>query len=279
MSDMVSLYGFGGGGTALNFRVVGGTTAPANPAENTIWVNTGITITGHYFQTEQPENMQPGEVWISTGTNNAVAFDALKKGTIMVYPISAKQMLEEALVDRTAKIYQNGEWVELAPRRMYLIKDGVIGSGVSFQTKNNGTVTQKDGRTLMATSGNNNCIIYAKIKNSGYNIMRIQTGRFENEQSYVNTTSKEVPTVRVTSIEPVLPETSHIKMENVIASAPLYSTLTTNVVSTGNLDLTIDISSAPEWLYPLVYIGGSSLFTDTKGKVAVINWWIERGDN
>lgn len=109
MSD-VALKGFGGGGgAALNFKVVGN-PQPANPKENTIWVNTDVKITGYRFAAEQPENMAEGEVWISTGAASQVAFNALKKNTVMVYPISAKQMVGGRLVDLTAKSYQDGAW-------------------------------------------------------------------------------------------------------------------------------------------------------------------------
>jgi len=117
MRITVPLYGFGGsdGGTSLNVKVVGGTSVPANPKENTIWVKTDVYITGYYFQAKQPEGMQQGEIWISTGMESQVAFNAIKKGSVMVYPLSAKQYISGALVDVTAKSYQGGEWVEWIP--------------------------------------------------------------------------------------------------------------------------------------------------------------------
>lgn len=100
------------GGGGLNFKVVDGLTQPSDPDENTIWVNTDTPITGYYFTAEQPENMADGEVWFSTGTSSAAAFNAARKNTVMVYPISAKQMVDGVLVDVTAKSWQNGEWVD-----------------------------------------------------------------------------------------------------------------------------------------------------------------------
>ena len=44
-----------GGGASLNFKVVGGTAAPASPKENTVWVNTSTAITGWAFCMEEPE--------------------------------------------------------------------------------------------------------------------------------------------------------------------------------------------------------------------------------
>lgn len=101
----------GGGGTALNFRVVGGTTAPSNPKENSIWVNTSTTITSYVFSATQPTG-SAGMVWIRTGTSTTVAFNALKKNGIQVYPISAKQYVSGSWVDREAQTYQNGAWTE-----------------------------------------------------------------------------------------------------------------------------------------------------------------------
>lgn len=101
----------GGGGAALNFKVVGGTSEPANKKENTIWINTSTPITDWVFSATQP-TAASGRVWISTGTSSHVEFNALKKNGIQVYPISAKQYVSGAWVDKTAKSYQNGKWVE-----------------------------------------------------------------------------------------------------------------------------------------------------------------------
>lgn len=44
----------GGGGASLNFKVVGGTSAPSSPTANTIWVNTDTAITGWHFGADEP---------------------------------------------------------------------------------------------------------------------------------------------------------------------------------------------------------------------------------
>lgn len=43
-----------GSGAGLNFKVVGGTTAPTSPSENTIWVNTSTSITSWVFSSNNP---------------------------------------------------------------------------------------------------------------------------------------------------------------------------------------------------------------------------------
>lgn len=100
----------GGGSGGLNFSVVGGTSHPGNPKENTIWVNTETEISGWVFSASEPEVPAEGMVWITTGTSSTIEFNALKKNGIQVYPISAKQYVSGAWVDKTAKSYQDGQW-------------------------------------------------------------------------------------------------------------------------------------------------------------------------
>lgn len=101
----------GGGGGGLAFRVIGGTSAPSNPKPNDIWVNTDEEITSYIFSATEPEGYAEGMVWISTGTSSTAPFNALKKNGIQVYPLFVKQHISGAWVDKTAKTYQNGAWV------------------------------------------------------------------------------------------------------------------------------------------------------------------------
>lgn len=112
----------GGGGAALNFKVVGDTSQPANPKENTIWVNTSTPITDWVFSATQPSAAN-GRVWISTGTYSTVEFNALKKNGIQVYPLSAKQYVNGALTDVPCFIYLGGAWKELA-HKLYVYNAG-----------------------------------------------------------------------------------------------------------------------------------------------------------
>ncbi len=102
----------GGGGASLNYEVIGGTSAPSNPSENTIWINTSTTITSHIFSATEPTNPSPGMVWITVGTSSTIAFSATEENPVMIYPLSAKQYVSGAWVDKTAKSYQNGAWVD-----------------------------------------------------------------------------------------------------------------------------------------------------------------------
>lgn len=111
----------GGGSGGLNFKVVGGTSEPTSPKENTIWVNTGEKITSWVLSATEPATPAEGMVWIATGATSSVAFNALKKNGIFVYPNSVKQYVDGAWVDVTSMSYQGGEWKEWL---LYLYKEG-----------------------------------------------------------------------------------------------------------------------------------------------------------
>lgn len=106
--------GGGGGGASLNFKILDGITQPTNTRENTIWVNTAEGITGYSFSATEPENPAEGMLWIENGTTSTVAFNAIKKESIMVYPLSAKQYVSGEWISLGAYIYQDGEWVQFS---------------------------------------------------------------------------------------------------------------------------------------------------------------------
>ena len=171
-----------GGGAALNFKVVGGTTQPASPKENTIWVNTETAVTGWYISLTAPASPAEGMVWIEEGIQSDTSFNALKKNAAMIFPICAQQYISGAWVDKTAKIYQNGAWISFTDWR-WLIKDGIrqydvvaIGkpedSSFASQTL---TMTQQDGRIKIACSGSGTGMVYAGPVNlDGINTVTIE---------------------------------------------------------------------------------------------------------
>lgn len=103
----------GSGSAALDFKVVGGTSAPSSPTENTIWVNTDTEITSWIFSATEPEGPLDGVVWFSTGTTSTVVFNALKENGIRIYLIAAKQYINGVWTYKTCEIYQGGKWVSL----------------------------------------------------------------------------------------------------------------------------------------------------------------------
>lgn len=146
-------HGAGGGGAGLNFKIVGN-PQPSDPAENTIWVDTD-SITKWTFSATEPENPEEGMVWISVGHSSPVAFNALKKNNITVYPIFARQYVGGAYVDKTAQSYQNGEWNDWM---VHLFKEGE-GQKVQFSTAGS---TINIGTNNIAFSGSGSKGLYTE---------------------------------------------------------------------------------------------------------------------
>lgn len=144
---MVGRTNAGGGGSGLNFKVVGGTVMPSNPKTNTIWVNTAIKITSWIFSATEPSSAEEGMVWISVGAASNVAFSATKKNPIMVYPLYAKQSVSGAWVKSDAKIYQNG-WNDLLTEVVF------FGDG-NLNTEVFGGTTVASGYNSYGISGGN----------------------------------------------------------------------------------------------------------------------------
>lgn len=119
MSMIVNMTG---NAPALNFKVVGGTAAPNNPKGNTIWVNTGEKITGSALSFGAPAEPEEGMVWIMISTRGRNVFNALKKNTLAISPMAAKQYVNGAWQAKEAQIYIDGEWRDFA---QYLVKAGV----------------------------------------------------------------------------------------------------------------------------------------------------------
>lgn len=171
----------GGGGAGLNFQVVGGTTQPASPAENTIWVNTDTAITDWVFSSTQPA-ASDGRVWLSTSTASEVAFNALKKNGLWTYPIGCSQYISGAWVAKTAKTYQGGAWIDW---KTYLYAAGQasgftgVGRGYASGAAPNGSVpTITYGTSFLTVTGGGNytgsvCQYHSAVDLSAYSALRI----------------------------------------------------------------------------------------------------------
>lgn len=95
---------------SLNFNIVGGSSQPLNPTPNMIWVETETAINGYSFSIEEPTNPSNGLIWIVTGTNNLHSFSVIKNNSIIVYPSSALQYVNNNWEVKTSYIYQNSAW-------------------------------------------------------------------------------------------------------------------------------------------------------------------------
>lgn len=141
-----------GGGANLNFKVVGGTSQPSAPAENTIWVNTSTSITSWVFSATQPTSPAAGKVWFQTDTSSNAAFNALKKNNITVYPIACKQYVSGAWVEKDAKIYQSGAWVSWT-YYLFNISDQCISVTGGWEAYVNGVLYNDEGYVGLRSTG------------------------------------------------------------------------------------------------------------------------------
>lgn len=171
------IYVLGGGGAGLNFKVVGGTTQPTNPKENTIWVNTSASITEWAFSVSAPANPTAGMVWFGIGLSSEVSFNALKKNQIHVYPISAKQYISGKWTDKTAKTYKNSAWRDWS--QILLPSNDILGRLV----KGGQSVTPQYTSNVLTLSLTNTSWAYLESDVSAFKTLEI-TGH----KSYAATT-------------------------------------------------------------------------------------------
>lgn len=127
----------------LNFKVVGGTTKPSNPIENTIWVNTNKEITSWTFSATEPAEPTEGMVWFTVGSESEaeVEFNALEKNGLRVYPIVAKQYVGGAWVAKDTKIYQGSTWVSLLYNHIVFQSGSGFVNGHSYSSSGSITLT------------------------------------------------------------------------------------------------------------------------------------------
>lgn len=98
--------------------IVGGTTQPSNPIEDTIWINTDVPITKVEFNPSKPDSPQQGWVNIPSGSNSWTTpnLDVSKIQNIDIFrfPRTAYQYVNDVWIYKEAKIYKSGAWVDLA---------------------------------------------------------------------------------------------------------------------------------------------------------------------
>lgn len=118
----------GGGGASLNFKIVSYATEEAllaaTPAENTIGVITEREIASWTFSPSEPAEPVEGMLWIVTGTSGAVEFNALKKNSIPIRIISAKQYVSDEWNFIIAYIYKSNQWIQFSNESFVIYESG-----------------------------------------------------------------------------------------------------------------------------------------------------------
>lgn len=160
---------FKSGGAGLNFKIVGGTTRPQNPRENTIWINTDTAIGEYQFSSTKPKTkadgsgLQKGDVWIATQDESLVFLNVLKKQAVILRLGKVLQYIDSDFELKAGKIYQSGQWKDIESS-LILIDDG------NLLTEETGGVTlinfQSTAKELH--EGFNSLKAYTKSNYTGY---------------------------------------------------------------------------------------------------------------
>lgn len=126
---------FGGGG--LDLTVTGGTARPQSPKENTIWVNSGISLGETTISPIAPTAPVLGDVWI-VAANKSYGGEA---GAGHIVRVSSDPALEINVMNIqqwdgaawvncvNSGIYVGGAWQDMA---LYLFANGVLNAGYSI---------------------------------------------------------------------------------------------------------------------------------------------------
>lgn len=166
----------GGGGGGLNFNIVGSTTAPSSPKENMIWVNTEIPITSWSFSATEPSSPSEGMVWFHLALSSPVAFNASKKNTVMLYPVSASIYVAGSWVSKNVKSYQGDAWVDWwVPGTLFAdgqSDDVLTGGWASFAYSAGSGYTTKTVGVNVSAEG-----ISAELAGTGYHSTFIGTNK------------------------------------------------------------------------------------------------------
>lgn len=167
-----------GGGVGLNFSIICDTIEPT-PKENMIWVNTGTQLDGYAFASSAPAAPRNGMVWILTANSSAVAFNAAKKGILMVYPVTCKQYISGAWTDVTAKSYINNGWRDWIVYYYYLgNQEEAVTDGWKTANGSAGVVSFEDGFVSLGYSGSGltaaNIYTNSKVDVSGKHYLKFE---------------------------------------------------------------------------------------------------------
>lgn len=108
------------GGGDLNFEVVGGTSEPSNPKENTIWVDTNTEVIGWSFSATEPVDPAEGMVWVKSSDKYGVKINIAKDNVLSVYPYKVMQYESGSwIVKDGSKVFQSGKWIDIGAYLYY----------------------------------------------------------------------------------------------------------------------------------------------------------------
>lgn len=135
-----SLWGSNDGNAFELLDSVANYSAPAQ--------NSAIAYTGTTYKTPENEPVY-GDVLITIGTSSKLEFNAVKKNTLQVYPLSAYQYIDGSYVSVPYSMYKDGEWIEYCVEIFTQGKGSVIPVTAKERNAGKGIITvSNDGITV-----------------------------------------------------------------------------------------------------------------------------------
>lgn len=178
------------GGNQLNFKVVGGTTEPADPKENTIWVKTNVPI--HIVEMNNVNGLMSvgvnaGWVYINIessafGEKNTTIQVHDKKKFIYITPYGCQQNQDGTASGwkwMNAYIYKSGAWIQFSSE---------FAATVNVSYPAGSTLTCTDGTTTL-TAGDTSGEWTFTIHNAGNWTVTATSGSNSASQTVSITTS------------------------------------------------------------------------------------------
>lgn len=138
-----------GGGGALNLKVVGGTTQPTNPRENTIWINTSVAITGYVLSPTQPETGTEGLVWLRTA-EKGIEINVDRKGRLLIHLNACTMYTSEGWQIALGYAYVSDKWKTINTY-IALIKGGTMIA--EFKNTSGSRLIQQSGYVAFSGTG------------------------------------------------------------------------------------------------------------------------------
>ena len=116
-----------------------------------------------------PTYFMDGAVWFKTDANSDLSFNALAENGIQVHPVAATHFTSGQILEKTAQVYRNGEWVELSAWNGVLYDAGnqyedITGGWVKGE--GTATATIDDTGMKLSTSSSSAARIHVETKNA-----------------------------------------------------------------------------------------------------------------
>jgi len=246
------IFNMAGGGASLNFKVVGGTTQPTSPKENTIWVNTSTAVTGWAFSAEQPASPQAGMVWFAIGAASDASFNALQKNEIHVYPAQCMQYVSGTWTEKTARIYKAGSWRDL---KVWLYKNGDLCEGITGGWVN----------TPMGPNSSYSTYTGPTTVDYGTSSMTLtqshQTGAFHHAKNKIDLTNVNQIIFTISNMTQSGGKFQNVQARSDLNGLGLTGAAAKTDLTAGDLTATIDVSSLSGEYYVGIYMYNGSTVT------------------